>query len=578
MGITLRGYQTDAIAAVKADWAAGHKNVLLVLATGLGKTACFLSLLNDVLGPGKRGMVIAHRKELIDQPLARLYSYYPEWQSVSALGAPRAGIVMADENQPNAQLVVATVQTLVAPSRGVIKAGRTRLDDILHYGPIDFLITDEAHHATAEMYLEIYGKLVDANPEMRHLGVTATPMRSDGDGLSKVFGKVSYQHGIVEGIKGGYLAPVKWLQIQTKVSLAGVHSRAGDFVAKELANVYEVDNCLDLVVASHQKYAIGRQAVAFTVSVEGAHRLAAKFNEAGIKAAAADGTTDKRVRASILADFVNGKTEVLCNVGLYTEGLDVPQASCIHQVRPTKSDSLYIQMIGRALRIYPGKDDALILDYAPAETRNIAQMGDVLGCPLRKDAYTASSTETEEGEVQASFSFDGEFGWREGSPAEIIARQLDYLDVSPWSWYRAKDYTMSLGLGEAMDPSGGTYTERVLVITPPDEGGRMSLYGVWRKFTMDGESKNYVQNWTSRKLAEGSFDELSERAEDFCNRYGNGSLANKQRAWRKQPASDGQVNFARRLKVWQPGMNKGALAQAITHALAMRAIGGAYVG
>ncbi len=570
--VTLRSYQKDMVSKVLSDWKAGFQAVLLTAATGAGKTLVFLTIIHEITqeNPGARFLILAHRKELIEQPLARLYSYYPEWNQLDNHLQPRAGVVMAESNQPAAQLVVATVQSLASASKALLSKDKTRLDDILHYGAIDYVITDECHHATADTYLAIYAKLKEANPNLRHLGVTATPMRSDGDGLAKVYQKESAHYGIVELIKAGYLAPVRWLAIQTKISLKDVASRAGDFVAKQLANVYEVDNCLDLVVATHQQYAHDRQAIAFTVSVEGAYRLAEKFRAAGFTASAADGTTEKGERARILSDFANGKTQVLCNVGLYTEGLDVPQASCIHQVRPTQSDGLYIQMIGRALRTYPGKVDALVLDYAPKDARNIAMMGDVLGCPVRKDAYTKE--DAEEGEVQASFTFDGEYGWREGSPAEIIARQLDYLDVSPWSWYRAEDHYMSLGLGETLQDDKRTYVERTLVITPPDEDGIMRLYGIWQTYTLEGDKKNYLQKMTAKLIQRGSFDELSEAAEGICNKYGNAALAAKARSWRKTPASDGQIAFARRLKCYKPGMTKGAVAQAITHSLALRAL------
>ena len=541
--ITLRPYQQQAVDAILADWDAGYADLLLTMATGGGKTAVFLTVLDQVLTTdGCRGLVLAHRKELIDQPLARLFSYYPHWQG-------RAGVVMADQHEPDRQLIVATVQSLSASPR--------RLNDILSHGLISYLVTDEAHHATADSYMAVYDRLRLDNPDMLHLGVTATPIRADGDGLRKVFQKESAHYGIVELIQAGYLAPVRWLAIQTAISLKGVQSRGGDFVARQLADVYELDNCFDLVVESHRKYADGRQAVAFTVTVEGAHRLAEKFNQAGITASAADGTTEKRTRARILADFTAGRTAVLCNVGLYTEGLDVPQASCIHQVRPTRSDGLYTQMVGRALRTYPGKEDALILDYAPIETRNIAMMGDVLGCPLRKDAYIEQ--DAEQGDVQAAFTFDGKFGWREGSATEIVARQLDYLDISPWCWHRDQAGFMSIGLGEAADE-----VERTLVITPPDVDGQLILYGVWRR---NGGS------WQAREIGRGNVETLLERAEDLSNKWGNAALAAKTRRWRKEPPTDRQIKFARRIKgAWKPGMTKGQVAQSITHALAIQAV------
>lgn len=548
MSITLRPYQIEAIRSIRADWDAGLTDVLLTMATGLGKTAVFLTLLNEVLTEGKRGLVLAHRKELIDQPLARLISYYPHWSD-------RAGIVMADVNQPDRQLTVATVQSLAASAR--------RLDEILSHGPIDYLIVDECHHFTDKnSYMAVLEVLRDANPNLRHLGVTATPIRADGDGLGGVYQKESAHFGIVEGIRAGYLAPVRWLAIQTSIRLDGVKTVDGDFQRKGLANVFETDNCFDLVVESHRKWSGDRQAAAFTVTVEGAYKLAEKFNEAGILAAAADGTTDKRRRAAILDDFANGRIQVLCNVGLYTEGLDVPQISCIHQVRPTKSDGLYTQIIGRALRTYPGKQDALILDYCPVDSRNIAMAGDVLGIPLRRDVYL---TEKEEpGEVQGGFTFDGKASWLTGSPAEIVARQLDYLDLSPWSWYRAEDGWLSLGLG-----SGSDHIERTLVISPAADG-QMTLYGVWRRADPEGGRKG---SWNSAVIRSGLFDELQEAADGYCNSYGDATLASKSRAWRKQPPSDSQIKYARQLKgCWKPGATKGELAQRITHAVAMQSI------
>lgn len=835
MTITLRPYQAEIINAVKRDWHDGINDVLVTAATGSGKTAVFLALLNDVLVSGKRGLVIAHRKELIDQPLARLHSYFPDWQG-------RAGIVMAGQNEPEKQLIIATVQTLSTPGRveailahgkidylvvdecfpagtlvdgkpietiqvgetvtayrdgelrpakvshvfkrkspdklvritagdfqvvctpnhpilkqtGFVNAGGITTEDEIYvdlhslrkgiqsdqepegclessrkgillerlfvgvqpesvlrndgenqpevrqrtdeseqpdaqpfqpgedahedqetveerflretrrewiddrattnarrspgmgngtlypdlFWPIQWLsnelqsgyrqpasqvcnrsgrqkpqlkikasrrpeenrtpaiarvdrvevlkrggdgefermcpdgyvynlevgpyhtytangiVVHNCHHATASTYLSVYEALKAANPNLKHLGVTATPIRADGDGLSKVYKKESAHYGIVELIQAGYLAPVRWLAIQVGISLAGVKSANGDFVKSQLSNVYEVDNCFDLVVESHQKYTGDRQAVAFTVTVDGAYRLAEKFRAAGISAAAADGTTRKDTRAQILQDFATGRTQVLCNVGLYTEGLDVPQASCIHQVRPTRSDGLYTQMVGRALRTYPGKVDALILDYAPIETRNIAMMGDVLGIPLRRESYIKDDAQP--GETAGGFTFDGKAKWLSGTPAEIISRQLDYLDMTPWSWYRDGGW-MTIGLGKASDE-----IERTLVISPPHDG-EMTLYGLSKR---DGGS------WQARILATGTFDELSEKADEICARLGNATLAMRQRNWRREPPTDRQISYARRIKgAWKPGMTKGQLAQSITHHLALTALG-----
>ncbi|NLD74293.1 MAG: DEAD/DEAH box helicase, partial [Chloroflexi bacterium] len=491
-----------------------------------------------------RGLILAHRKELVEQPLERLGQYWPEW-------VERAGIVMAERDECDRDLVVATVQTLMS---------RRRLRRLIAHGPIQWLITDECHHSIAEGYGRVYEALHAANPEMRHLGVTATPIRADGSGLVAVYDAEAFHYGIREMVRMGYLVPPRWLAIATGISLQGVKKLAGDYSAKSLANVYETQNCFELVVASHLKYAPGRQAIAFTPTVEGAYRLAERFTAAGVPAAAADGTTAKRDRADILAGFRAGRTQVLVNVGLYTEGLDVPEVSCIHMVRPTKSDGLYVQCVGRGLRTAPGKEDALILDYAPIEVRNVCMLGDVLGVAATKDAYLEPEKREQEGEVLGGFTFDGDIKWLRGDPMELVSRQLDYIDLSPVSWRRDRGW-LTVGLGRASDG-----IDRSLVISKPDGEGVATL---WQVAKEEGAWDADVT-----VLAQGTWDALTARAEEVTDRYMNAALAAKDRQWRKQPASEAQIRFARKLGVWQDArpMNKGETAQAITHALALRAV------
>jgi hypothetical protein len=202
-------------------------------------------------------------------------------------------------------------------------------------------LVHNCHHTVATSYRKVLEGLQAVYPSLRHVGVTATPMRADGEGLAQVYDREVAHYGIKEMVGGGWLVPPRWLAIQTGISLAQVAISKGDFVGKQLADVFETANCFELVVESHKKYADGRQCLAFVQSVDGAYRLAETFREAGVVAEAADGTTPKDERAGILRRFRSGKTQVLCNVALWTEGLDVPQVSCIHQVRPTKSDGLY---------------------------------------------------------------------------------------------------------------------------------------------------------------------------------------------------------------------------------------------
>jgi len=543
VSLKMRPYQDAAIKAVQECWAKGIKNVLGVGATGMGKTAVFCELINREMqkAPDARFLVLAHRKELIEQPMDRMWQYWPEL-------AMRSGIVMAERDDFARQIVIATVQTLGA---------RVRLERALSAGPFEYIIADECHHSTNIAYTSVFDACRELNPDVKLLGVTATPLRADGIGMKNVYETTAFKYGIKELVKQRWLVPPRWLAIQTGISLANVSQHDGDFTAKQLADVYETDNCFDLVVESHKKYVGERQCIAFVTDVDGAYRLAEKFNEAGITASAADGTTRKTDRSKILADFRANKIQVLCNVGIYTEGLDVPQVSCIHMVRPTKSDSLYTQCIGRSLRPVPGKEDALILDYAPTEARNIVMMGDVLGVEARKDVYVKE--DAEEGEVIGGFTFDGDVHWMEGNPMEIVSRELDYLELSPFSWHHSGDHWLTLGLGKGSDK-----TERTLAISAPNVDGHTALYMVW---------KSEQDRWpTVEKLLIAPFEEVSEKAEEYIGQFGNAVLSEKNKAWRRQPASQAQTKFARGLGVWREGMTKGECAEAITHKLAVRTI------
>ncbi len=550
----LRPYQTEAISAVSRDWRKGIKNTLVVAATGAGKTQMFLRLIMNELSAdvNNRALILAHRQELIDQPLDRIRHMDADWLG-AVLDRPRVGIMMADRNDPDRQLTIATVQTL--------SSGK-RLDQLLSHGAITHLVVDEAHHAVSQSYIKIWKALREANPELKHLGVTATPMRADGDGLAKVYQNVSAKVTIADLVRLGYLVQPRWLGISTGLSLAGVHTSRGDYVQSELASVFDTPKGRAIIVQSYNDYAAGRRAIAFTASVAGAHDLAAEFNTAGISAAAVDGTTPKEVRRTLLNDFRNSKIQVITNCQVLTEGFDAPGTSCILMCRPTRSDSLYVQCMGRGLRpalgmAQPG-EDCLILDFLPAETRNIVMAGDVLGLPKEiTRSVLKEEKNAEPGMVQAGFTFDGENFNTQGTPLEIIARQLDYLQSSPFVWYR-RDGWMTLGLGKAGDEN-----ERILAI-PPAVSGVFCLYGVLK-------SPNSY-DWRYRPLRESEdLGELGDFGNEVASRWGSGPLVNKGRSWQSQPSSEGQIKFLRRLARGQmksseiERLSKGECAQLISY-------------
>ncbi|KPL80210.1 DEAD/DEAH box helicase [Herpetosiphon geysericola] len=545
----LRLYQIESVTSVQKDWQDGATDVLGVAATGAGKTQIMLSTMlghadiPPVLVDGKRGLLIAHREELIRQPYERIASYWKHW-------LPNVGIVKAEENQPHRQMVIATVQSLHAK----------RLQTLLHYGPIDYLAIDECHHATADSYMELYQALKKANPNLRHMGVTATPQRADDIGLITVYQKNSFAIDIGYLVREGYLVPFKSLELATRTSLKGVRKTGNDLNAGQLKHVFELSNVFELVVDSYIKYAQGRKSIAFTVSVEGAHDLAAAFTKRGITAIAIDGTTPKEERRRILAAFSRGEYMVLTNCAVLTEGFDQPDIGCVMMVRPTVNRSLFVQCVGRGLRTAPGKDDCLVLEFAPSSGHNLASLGDVLGLPREViEASRQAADEAEEGDVIGGMSFDGQdVHGLEGNPLELVARQIDYLKGTALHWER-RDGWMILGLGE-----GGDGYERILAITPPMMTDPFKLFGLMKpKGTWD---------WSAKQLASAeNFGELAEVANQYAEERGARNLMLKTASWKHQPASEGQIKYLRRLargsgdKIKWQLLSKGDAATLITY-------------
>jgi len=215
--------------------------------------------------------------------------------------------------------------------------------------------------------------------------------------------------------------------------------------------------------------------------------------------------------------------------------------------------------MGRILRLFPGKEDGLILDYAPVEARDIIMAGDVLGAPLKKESYIR---DVEAGEEAGGFTFDqAGFKWMQGDPAEIIARELDYFNMSPWRWHRKGDTGWSsLGLG-----TGDDGWQRTMVLSPPSDDGDITLY-------IAGSKKGSHQ-WQARQVLTGALEEVRDYADRKADEWGDTTLAMKEKAWRDKLPSEGQLKFAKRLHIKDAGqMSRGALSAAISHELAMQAV------
>lgn len=343
----LRDYQEQGRDAVIRAWEESQCT-LLVWPTGLGKTILFASVI-EAMQPG-RFMVVAHREELIWQARDKIHR-------VTGLDVE---IEMADLRATEhglferAPVIVATVQTL----NTVTGMGKR----LYKFRPEDFtgLIIDEAHHSTAETYRFII-QYFCRNPKLRVLGVTATPDRTDEQALGQIFKTVADDYEIKDAIDNGWLVDIDQQFVRIKdLDFSTVRTTAGDLNGGELARVMENERNLHGVVSSSLEIIGERRAIGFTVSVNQAEQYCNIFNRHRPgKAAWVCGETAREERRETLRRFAAGEIQMVWNCGVLTEGFDDPGVEVIIMARPTKSRSLYCQMVGRSTRPVPGLVDGI---------------------------------------------------------------------------------------------------------------------------------------------------------------------------------------------------------------------------
>ena len=357
--IALRDYQTEALERVAKAEARGVRKQLGVAATGLGKTIMFCALARE---RECRTLILAHRDELVSQAVAKVREVWPDAQ---------VGIVKATENDVNARVVVASVQTLARQRRldmlvcsqwgdtaGMSGWGLTTPE------PFGLVIVDEAHHTAADSYRRILDGLDAGTPEgPLLLGVTATPDRGDGKGLDDLFDEIVFNYDLLWGIRSGYLCDVRALRVKlTALDMSTVKVSKGDYEAGAAGRAMEQANAPEAIYRQWKEYASDRRTIVFVPTVALSEETAAVFGENGVECAHVSASTPLDERRSILRGYAEGTIQVVTNCMVLTEGFDSPRTDCIIAARPTKNRALFTQMIGRGTRKHPDKHDLLVLD------------------------------------------------------------------------------------------------------------------------------------------------------------------------------------------------------------------------
>jgi len=335
-----RKYQEKA--SIKfALWMDGLNDLAsIILPTGTGKTFSTINAIKNYCEQNKKIKVlwIAHREELIEQAYNEFVDLMPGANVQIEQGKNKAS--------PEADIIVGTVQTLYRERKN-IKGFRPNLlviDEYHHYDA-----NNKSYHGVKERY------------NTKTLGLTATPYRFSGGDLP--LGDVLVEMDIGTAVRHNFLVPPKPTTLKTDVSLTGVHMRAGDFAINELSKAVNVSSRNKIIankiiqVVKEEK----RQGIMFGVDVAHAKAIYNLIKNE-VRAAEVYGETPKEERHELMKQVRNGEIDVLCNNLVCTEGFDVPHMSFACIARPTRSLGLYTQMLGRPLRLFENKSDALIID------------------------------------------------------------------------------------------------------------------------------------------------------------------------------------------------------------------------
>ena len=332
--MTLRPYQNQLANDIRAAFGSGANRPLAVSPTGSGKTVLFSYITSQVLKRGSRVIIVAHRREILDQISATL----------KRVGVPH-GFIQAGKSASTQPAMVASIQTLAR-----------RLDTV---PAPDLVIIDEAHHSVSKSYVQMFA----AWPTAKFIGVTATPERLDGKGLGAMFDRMVMGPSVQWLIDNGFLAQPVYYAPREVVDLSQVHTVAGDFDRSEAEEIVDTPRITGDAVTHYVRFCNRQRAVAFCISVAHAQHVADTFNSCGIPSASIDGTLDPEVRKQRVEDLTAGKILVLTSCELISEGFDLPAVNAAILLRPTHSLSMHLQQVGRALRPYPGKTNAIILDH-----------------------------------------------------------------------------------------------------------------------------------------------------------------------------------------------------------------------
>lgn len=357
--MNLRHYQTTAIERTLQWFADGKERPLVILPTGTGKSLVQADLIRTILSdyPSVRILCASHSKELVSQNYNEIMSIWPDCPA----GIYSAGLKRREHSK---QIVFCGIQSVYNKA---IKIGHT-----------DIVIVDECHtmsRKSESRWGEFFSAMKAINPNVQIIGLTATPFRLDsGNLVPHTFNGIAYEYSVIDAINEGFLCEVIPAPVETHLKTQGVHKRGGEFIAGELERAVDHDPLTRACVAEIIKFGSDRRSwLVFASGNTHAQHITEILIENGIDAKQVTESTPQAERDQIVKDHKSGKLKCLVNNMIFTTGYNNPMLDLIACMRPTQSEGLWVQIVGRGMRLYPDKQNCLLLDFG----RNLDRHGPI---------------------------------------------------------------------------------------------------------------------------------------------------------------------------------------------------------
>lgn len=528
---TLRPYQVHTVAANRAAHLGRRRptgegvanRTANVLATGLGKTVIGSTMAAEARQRMERTIVLCHRQELADQWMQKMHS-----QSPSA----SIGLVKGYRNEWDADIVVASVPS-IGTERQLLKrripADRFRLG-----------IADECHHSAADTWQTAMG-FFGAFKGMPWAGFTATLSRGDSRALGDTWQEIVADYDIGFGVRNHFLVKPRGIRIRVKdLMLDEVKRSRGDFQDEDLGAAMVDADAGNTMVKAYLEHISGKRTAGFAPSVYAAKRFTQEFQDAGIPSEVITGSTPDDVRQAIYERFRLGTTLVIWSVGVLTEGWDAPWCEAILNARPTESPVVYIQIVGRALRTWLGKTEAVILDVVGSSAKHrLMSLKDLAGHEGDPRETIAGYTDEDGTEELTGEYIDPNV--KDHLDGELVAEEVDLFADTDTAWLQTDG-------GVWFVPTREAYW---FLAHPPNEGG----FRLGRIPANGGKAY-----WAERELT-------LEAGMAWATRYANdedGSISSRSASWRKSRPSPKMINWAVELGIPYEGLRQGELSELIT--------------